>query len=147
LAISPGWKLSGPNRIQIREDETDGHGGERVAPQQPVVAQQDEDERGDDDGDSRPDQLAAGVAVDAGAAAGQVEAVDHHQPEPVEQRGDRQQQRVGVGGTPPDDQVEGEGQPEQPAADRQQLGWNRLAHPEVHADPGQQGEADGEDRQ
>ena len=56
LAISPGWKVSGPNPIQIREplmvvpmpgqqrqqqqDETDDHRGEGVAPQQPVVAQE-----------------------------------------------------------------------------------------------------------
>ena len=35
----------------------------------------------------------------------EVEAVDHHQPEPVEQHGDRQQQRVGVGRDAADHQV------------------------------------------
>ena len=136
--------MTGQQRQQ-QEDETDGHRREGVAPEQPVVAQEDEDERRDHHRDSGPDQLAAGVAVDAGAAAGEVEPVDHHQPEPVEQRGDRQQQGVGVGGAPTDHEMERQREPEQAAADGEQLRRDRLADAEVDADPGQQGDADGED--
>ena len=65
-----------------------------------------EDRRGDAYG--RPKQLARGdvLEVRVGFAVTQLEPVDHGQPDPVEQHGHRQYDRIGVGGPLAQQQVE-----------------------------------------
>ena len=65
-----------------------------------------------------------------GSAVGDVEPVDHHQAEAVGRDG--QQDRVGVGGPPAQDQVEGERDPEEAAAEDKLQAAGHLA---VGADP------------
>ena len=86
-----------------------------------VVAQPDEHEGEDRDADGDPDELAAPVL--------RLEAVDEREPDRADQRGEREQRRVGVGHRPARHEVgdeEDPGQdtgPRQPAVvDRRQIG-------------------------
>ena len=124
MAISPGWKENGPDRDpdpravdldaepghqrQQEQSETDRAREVGVAAQHPVVAQDDQRRDGEAGGDGGPHQLAQGHALGESLAVGEVEAVDHHEAQPVEQGDDREHQRVGVGGPPPQHEVEGE---------------------------------------
>ena len=72
-----------------------------------MVFQKRDHERERDDPDHGPQHLLGGAGVVAATelVVDQVEPVDHHQAKSVEQRHDRQQQRIGIGGEAPDGQV------------------------------------------
>ena len=99
------------------------------------------------DGQRAPDQLAQGQALAEVASVGDVEPVDHHQPEPVEQGDDREQEGVGVRRPPPQHEVEGEGDAEQPPPWLTQAGRERAADGQPDVDVGQRDDADGEQQQ
>jgi hypothetical protein len=82
-----------------------------------VVAQGPEQRARHDDRDAGPDELPERVAVEAVVTCREVEAVDHHQAEPVEQGRDGQQQGVGIRRLPPQHQVEEQDEDQQAAAD------------------------------
>ena len=93
------------NRQQHKADQS---ADVAVAGQDAVVLEEDHHQREADDPDQGPQHLlvvAGAAAASVSAPLDQVEPVDHHQAKTVEQRHDRQQQRVGVGREAPDGQV------------------------------------------
>ena len=78
---------------------------------------------------------------------GQIEAVDHHQPEPVEQRCDRKQQRVGIRGPPPKHQVETDGESQQAGAVLHQVGWELAVDRQTHVEVGHEHDGDSQQQQ
>jgi hypothetical protein len=84
-----------------------------AAAQRAVVAQEPQHGCGDGDRQRAPRQLLERQSFLEGASGGEVEAVDHHQAQTVEQGDDGQQERVGVGRLPAQQDVEAEGQDEQ----------------------------------
>ena len=110
MANSPGWKPMGPSSTQMRapriwlpmtgrqrqQQQHDADEQERVAVARQVAAAADDEQGGDvrADAERRPRRLQAGEAV--GVAAGLVEPGDEDVADAVEQRGEREQERVGA---------------------------------------------------
>ncbi len=116
--------------------------------QHPVVAQEDQGEHEQDDAEGHPDQLALGEAgLVAGRLVGQVEPVDHRQPESVEGGHDRQQHRVGVRRRHPDHDVRGDHQGGQPAAVPEEVGGNDALDAQPHRGVGADADRQREDEQ
>ena len=131
---------------QQQQRETGDHRGVRVALQHPVVAHEERTATADATPTRVHTSCRAAIAA-AAAVLGQVEPVDHHQPEPVEQRwrsaaspGRRTGPASAAPGAPRADQHD------QPDAvrdhPRRQLAVDRQAHDGV----GHQHDADGEAR-
>src|SRR4029079_4362561 len=132
---------------QQEHPETDRHGGEREPAQVAVVPQDDDDADGDEHGQRAPHQLLGRQELAAGAVAGQVQAVDHPQAQPVEQRGDRQHQRVGIRGPPPQHQVEAEGERQQPGTVPDQVGRERPVDRQADVEVGHEHDRHGKQQQ
>ena len=108
FANSPGWMENPAIRIQMRapftagnrigsveQDQRRDHADVRVALEHPVIAQQQDDQDEQRHAQRRPHQLGGCRPVARGL---QVEPVDQHQPQPVQQHPDGQEQGVGVRG-------------------------------------------------
>ena len=72
-----------------------------VIPQNPVISQQQHGEGHEHDTHHGELQL----ALDRARFIGQIDAIDHRQPEPVQQQRRREKNRIGVGGAPPNREV------------------------------------------
>ena len=81
-----------------QQEQGEGAEGVGVATQHAVIAQRDENDRGDDDCDTDEERLAEANHGLAPARVGQVQAIDHRQSQPRQGHGDRQDHRVRVGG-------------------------------------------------
>ena len=69
-----------------------------------MITQENHHERKPDDTYKRPEHLLIGGAAQpllGQLARGEIQTVNHHQSQPVQQRDDRQQERVGVRREPP----------------------------------------------
>ena len=131
---------------QRDEDQREEAGGVGQSAQGAVVAEGDEDGEGDDDAQTGPQHLPRGQAGGEVVARGQVEPVDHHQAEPVEEGDDGQDDRVGVAGAPAQHEVDAErDEPEDPRVP-EEVRWDLavLGHGDVDVgdDDHGQGEAD-----
>ena len=90
-----------PDAGDDREDQQQERGEHRhVAEplQHPVVADREDHGEGDHDGDRGPGDLPDAGGVPAVEPVGDVEAGDLRDADAVEQRGDREEERVGIGG-------------------------------------------------
>ena len=70
-----------------------------VSREHPMVPQEDHDERKADDADEGPQHLLIGCTTESVLqehALGEVQSVDHHQAQPVQQRDNGEKERVGV---------------------------------------------------
>ena len=134
LAISAGWKDSPPTPIQMREplmrapdaghqrqqqqSEADEQCGVREPLQHPVVAHDGQHQHEQSDADRGPGELVDRVPVRQRLAlvgglrpVREVQPVDHHQAEPVQQDDDRQDHRVRIPGEEAQREVRDERQP------------------------------------
>src|SRR5699024_4274734 len=79
--------------------------------------------------------------------ATEVDAVDHRQPESVEQDRDRHEDGIGVLRLDPDDDVEDEAQCRQPAGVAVDIGWDRVLDTEADERIGAGGPGNGQDQE
>ena len=78
---------------------------------------------------------------------GDVDAVDHHQTQPVEEGGDGQQEGIGIRRGEAQHDVEGERDREQPAGLGREIRWDGVVGGDLDGDIGEHDDADGEDQQ
>ena len=112
-----------------------------------MVGQRPDDRHGERDGEGRPDDLLVRAAIGAETTRGEVEAVDHDEPEPVEGRRDRQQHRIGVGRLPPQHQVDDHREDDEATGHGDDVGGNAAVAVEVDGHPGEQDDRDRDDEQ
>jgi len=118
-----------------------------------VIAQEPQHPEEQDDADGGPHHLVRGVAARRGlpglhrlGRCGEVQAVDHHQAQSVEQRHARQDQRIGVGRELADRQVGDGEQPEVSTTVEEQVGGQLLFLVDFHQYQGCGGDQGGEDQ-
>lgn len=128
-----------------QEHQAQQHEDVGVAGQQPRVADAEQHADEQQHPDRGPQQLHGGVR--AGVGVGDVQPVDHHQAEPGEDGDAGQQQRVGVGREPADDEVRGGPQRGEPEAEGGQLRAQRAGDGQVDDALRGEGDRDGEGQQ
>ena len=111
---------------QQQEEQGEGTEGVGVATQHAVIAQRDENDRGDDDRDTDEEGLAEADHGLAPARVGQVQAIDHRQSQPRQGHGDRQDHRVRVGGEEAHADLADDGQGEEHANLREEIRGDRA---------------------
>ena len=109
----------------------------------PVVAQEHQGQHEQADADRHPHQLLGGEA----GVGGQVEAVDHREPETVERRHHRQQDRVGVGGGGPHHEMGHDHQGGQPPAVPEEVGGDRPLDADADRGVGTDADREGQHEQ
>ena len=134
---------------QQQKAETDDHCGVGVAAQHPMVLDQPDHRDRAEHPDRAPDQLPEGVGIGAGPRprVREVEPVDHHQAQSVEQRRRRQQHRVGVLRLEPQDDVQAPGEDQQPGAVVEQVRRHLVLHGHPDRGVGEQHDADRQQQQ
>jgi hypothetical protein len=121
---------------QEKEHDAGEHGDVAVALQDPMVANEHDDGDGDRHRDGRPGDLADAVGLPAGAAGGEIQAVDLGDAEPVEQGRDRQDERVGIRGDEAQRHVHPDREHGQAAAEPDDLGADLAERSQLHEHDG-----------
>ena len=97
--------------------------------------------------DQGPEHLLPGAGIAVGDSRNQVEPVDQHQAETVEQCHDRKQERVGIGSEPPDGQMSAKKERQEAQGEEQQVPAQALLLIGLDDQQGHTGDQGGEAEQ
>ena len=121
------------SRQERHQQQQDAGRHENVAEalQHPMIVQQQHDQQRQRHRDCGPHQLSDAERFPALVASAEIDAVDHRHPQSVEHGGDRQDQRVGVGGTEAQRQMQSQSQNTRHDGELQQAEIDLDADPQL----------------